>query len=416
MRAALRKLIAGTALVGIVSIGLIAQGSSYLLGFDSPGSIGVGQPELEFAEVGPHPVGVRGLEVAGLEATVWYPALDSSPDSHSYPYSLLVFGADVSTAIAAQPGRAKSEATVDPSRGPYPLVVLSHGYAITASSYGWLAEHLASHGMVVVAPHHSEVLDPRQLWRSTITRPRDIDRVVETIPAWEDTSVFPGSIVDIDRTAVVGHSYGGYTALAAAGARLDMIGFAERCAPPATPNRLEFLCDALVPYADDIAGEAGLESVPPGLWPARVSTRVDAAVSLAGDAAMFGESGLAEIDVPLLVIGGTADTDSPFEWGSQFAYDHVSSERKVEVRLDGAGHFVYAGECSSVRRVVKLMPFGFCTDDGWDRADAHTEIKHRIAAFLYAELGGDDTAAANLTEPSGDLRVRIRSEGYAHGG
>lgn len=416
MSALFRKLITGAVLAGLVSIGLVAQASSYLLGFDAPGVIDVGQPESRFAEVGPHPVGLRRLEVAGLEATVWYPALDSSPDPHLYTHSLLVFGAGVPTAIAAHVGRAGSDADVDTSRGPYPLVVLSHGYAITASSYGWLAEHLASHGMVVVAPHHREVLDPRMLWRSTITRPRDIDHLIDSIPAWQDAAGFPSSIVDIDRTAVVGHSYGGYTALAAAGARLDMNGFAGRCAPPAAPDRLEFLCDALVPYVQDIAGQAGFGSVPSGLWPAQVSAPVDAVVSLAGDAAMYGESGLAEVDVPLLVIGGTADTDSPFEWGSEFAYDHVSSQRKIEVRLDGAGHFVYLGECSSVRRIVKLMPFGFCTDDGWNRSDVHTELKHRVAAFLYSEMVGDDAAAADLSEPSDDPRVRIRSEGYVHRG
>ena len=57
------------------------------------------------------------------------------------------------------------------------------------------------------------------------------------------------------------------------------------------------------------------------------------ALSMAGDAAMFGEHGLAELSVPVMAIGGTADTDSPFEWGTRLTYDNVSSARKVEIAL-----------------------------------------------------------------------------------
>ena len=38
--------------------------------------------------------------------------------------------------------------------------------------------------------------------------------------------------------------------------------------------------------------------------------------------------------VPVMAIGGTADTDSPFAWGTRFAYEHVASARKVEIALE----------------------------------------------------------------------------------
>jgi predicted dienelactone hydrolase len=79
---------------------------------------------------------------------------------------------------------------------------------------------------------------------------------------------------------------------------------------------------------------------------------VDAVVSLAGDAALFGAPGLSAVTAPVLVVGGTADADSPFTWSSRLADDSVSSPRKAEVALVGVEHFVFTGGCGSVRRLL----------------------------------------------------------------
>lgn len=56
---------------------------------------------------------------------------------------------------------------------PYPLIVLSPGFAMGAEAYGWLAEHLASYGFVVTAPEHQEHMDPAdQLWQAAVARPQ----------------------------------------------------------------------------------------------------------------------------------------------------------------------------------------------------------------------------------------------------
>jgi predicted dienelactone hydrolase len=298
--------------------------------------------------------------------------------------------------------------------GGYPLVVLSHGFAITAGSYGWLLEHLASHGLVVVAPHHRELLDPGVLWRSTVERPQDIKTVFSRV----DDAVRPGGefegLIDSQTVAMVGHSYGGYTALAAAGARVNTDAFKFTCdSAYFTSDPLAFLCDALLPRVGDMAESAGLDPVPAELWPSWSDDRVDVAVTMAGDAAIFGELGLAEIDVPVLAIGGSADTDSPFEWGTQLTYEYVSSSRKVEIALEGAAHLIFAGPCTNTRRILSLVSLGFCSDPAWDRDEAHRLVKHYVTAFLLAELKDDQEAKAALAPSVQDLTsVGYRMEGY----
>jgi hypothetical protein len=115
----------------------------------------------------------------------------------------------------------------------------------------------------------------------------------------------------------------------------------------------------------------------------------------------------------VMAIGGTADTDSPFEWGTELTYDHVSSDRKIEVALEDAAHLIFAGDCTSVRRILSLVSLGFCSDPAWDRTEAHDLAKHYVTAFLRAELGDDEAAKAALSPSLGELtNVGYRAEGY----
>lgn len=413
----LSKLITGALVAAVVLVGLVAQAGSYLLAPPATGTVDASS----LAGGGPHAVGVRvlGDEDSPIPMTIWYPALeDSTRAATTYSYAINMLGPDTSTALATYGGGARHGLAADRAGGPYPLVILSHGFAITPSSYAWLAEHVASWGFVVLAPHHRESLDPGNLWRSTIDRPDDIGATL----AYAEETTRPGGeldgMIDSGSVAVVGHSYGGYTALAAAGARIDPQGLEASCE---LANRVDdplvFLCDALVPRLDEMAQLAGIASDATDLWPPLTGQSVDAVVSIAGDAAMFGEVGLAEITVPVMAIGGTADTDSPFEWGTRLTYDHVSSPRKVSIALEGAGHMLFAGGCESVRRVLSLAPLGFCSDPAWDRDEAHDLVNHYVASFLIAELLGDPEAAAELGPSDQSIPgVGYRSQGYGTGG
>ena len=317
-----------------------------------------------------------------------------------------LFGGNGSVALAAYPGAAARDAKEDLSGGPYPLVVLSPGFAIGASTYAWLAEHLASYGLAVIAMDHGEELDPGLLWRATVDRPRDTRSVIAQ-------SGDLGRLVDATRVAVVGHSYGGYTALAAAGARLDSTRLREICEGARPDDPIIFQCDALVPHIDDMADAAELGLPPDGPWPSWGDARVDAAVALAGDAVIFGEAGMAEVGVPVMAIGGTADADAPYQWGTRLAYESAGSQRKVEIGLEGAAHMIFTGPCEVSRRLLTIISEPFCADPAWDKAQAHDIVRHFTTAFLMAERKDDSDAARALAEgPPSSPQVRYAATGY----
>lgn len=376
-----------------------------------------------YSAPGPHAVGSRVVTLDDgppVSVTAWYPARrDRRSDARgaSYRYGISIADAFGTTTIAAYEGQAAPDAVADDATGPYPVVLLSPGFAIRAATYAWIAEHLASHGFVVVAPEHDGehlFTATGELWRSAVTRPRQLRAVLSHIESHARPGGEFDGLIDTDRVAVVGHSYGGYTALAAAGARLDTTGFATRCATArSTKQTGAWLCDALESHIADMAELAGLQSVPTGVWPDQSTPGVDAVVSLAGDAYLFDRAGLGELTAPVLAIGGTRDNDTPYEWGTGPTYQHAGSARRVRVALEDAGHMVFTNLCTAVRAVLTIVPNEFCADQSWDRSRAHTIVAHFTTAFLLAELQQEPTAAWQLDPAGVDiLDVQYAANGY----
>ena len=404
---------------------LAALGAMVFLGWTAAMGLGMvrAAPEhstldptlVPYAQPGPHPVGLRDLTVPGvhpLPATVWYPATTSAAERVTYRYTVGMLSGTNPVTLATYPGEARRGAPADVSAGPYPLVVLSPGFALGPGAYGWLAEHLASRGFVVVSPDHQEPLDPSKLWQSTVDRPRDLRAVIDHMTTGGDAL---SALIDTDRIAAAGHSYGGYAAQVMGGARLHTESLRAACADARHADDAGvFLCDALEPHLGDMAERVGLGTVPDGLWPNWSDDRVDAVVSMAGDAVMFGAAGLRSMNVPVAALGGTADRDTPYATGAALTYRHGASPRAVQVGLVGAEHFAFTGPCASVRRVMTVVPFGFCDDPTWNRATARDVIAHHVTAFLEAELGGHAAAAASLEihpDIGGNVNYRVRGYG-----
>ena len=343
---------------------------------EEPQRTGLRPDAPEFGKRGPYVVGHRLVVIDEgtdhpLEADLWYPALNPNGVAEEIAYEFTPkspeLGGDGPVIIN---GHALAGAPLDDSMGPYPLVVFSHGFSLNPEWYVPLLEHYASHGFIVLAPEHVEH-DWAESAAASIDRPAVIKQALDYAEAATTPDGELAGQIDMDNVAVVGHSLGGYTALAMGGAQYDLNAFSQRCAELPEDDPKTFLCMPVIGQEEAMATRAGLDSVPDGLWPSFGDSRVTAIVPIAGDAFLFDEAGLAKITVPMMAIGGTADTGTPFDWGPGPSYEFASSAHKALVAFDGAEHMFVGTPCDSIPWADELAYRDFfCYDPVWDKERA----------------------------------------------
>lgn len=110
----------------------------------------------------------------------------------------------------------------EPAAGAFPLVLFSHHSGGNRRSATYLTTHLASHGYVVAALDHSEVVAPglaRQVGETAEQRAArahaSIANRVPDIRFLLDRVLSSQANLDPAQIGIVGHSFGGWTALAA---------------------------------------------------------------------------------------------------------------------------------------------------------------------------------------------------------
>ena len=95
--------------------------------------------------------------------------------------------------------------------GPWPVVVLLHGFGASDASYDDVARHLASHGFVVVLP---QMYEPGPLALVHVPTVDAEATVAERVLAWLEDGLPVAAHVQVDRarTGLAGHSRGGRVA------------------------------------------------------------------------------------------------------------------------------------------------------------------------------------------------------------
>ena len=179
---------------------------------------------------GPFPVGVRTIRAtdAGRDRTfpveIWYPAADRHAGA-----DLALGTRDAYTVPQAQTSRRQAAVRDGEARpGVHPLVLYSHSSGGHRRAATFLSTHLASHGYVVAAMDHSEAVAPELARRQDETAGEKAARQERVIASRVPDVRFlldrlagaPVSGIGIDtaRIGIVGHSFGGWTALAATAA------------------------------------------------------------------------------------------------------------------------------------------------------------------------------------------------------
>ncbi|MBN2471426.1 MAG: prolyl oligopeptidase family serine peptidase [Anaerolineae bacterium] len=369
---------------------------------EGPVQVGLRPDAPPYAVHGPYWVGVRDVVIGEgterpLHASIWYPALNPDGLEEAITYAVAIKGnfglPDDWRAMIA--GQALLDAAPDMAAAPYPLVIYSHGFGVNSQTAAYLTEHLASYGFVVIAPDHIELYDPAEFGESAIERPMDVQQVIAFAEALAGPDGNMAGLIDTEQIGVAGHSYGGYTALAAAGGRLDTAAFTARCAEVPETSEMALFCSAVLPAWDELAALAGLDTLPEGQWPSWGDPRVRAVVSLAGSA-LIQADGLKEVTVPLLGMVGTLDTGGEGLASTLTVFNSASSTQKALVTFTNAEHMVFNWSCGDVPALVDIGFFGACSDAVWDMDRTHDLANHFTTAFLLNVLKGDAEAGAAL--------------------
>ena len=218
----------------------------------------------------------------------------------------------------------------------YPVILFSHGFTGCATQSVFLTEALAQAGYFVLAPNHHDAgcgigighegelfsklastvsqapFRKPGVWTEATYRDRhdDLEAILDAIVKERS---FQGVPIDSNRIGLAGHSLGGYTVLALAGA-----------------------------------------------WPSWKDQRVKAVLALSPYCAPFILKGdLGHFGVPVMYQGGTLDMGiSPSVRRPGGAYD-MSSAPKYFLDLAGAGHFAWTNVNKSYQPLINDYALAF---------------------------------------------------------
>lgn len=352
-----------------------------------------------YALRGPYAVGLRSFVVTSakegerpLTVSVWYPALNPTKLEETTTYSMSFPAGEFPLFTLA--GSALVDAAPAVVDAPFPLVVYSHGAYLFRQSAAYLTEHLASQGIVVIAPDHED--NWGNLGGSTlaseISRSADLRRTLD----FAEELTAPGGplagLIDMEHVAAAGYSFGSYIALQLGGARLNLDEFFAWCKEEGEPHGDCAYSDSV----DELARLAGLQEPSIGLWPDWSDERVDAVVMLGATVHLLGFSGTQNVQAPTLALIGTRDELSWEAFDHFDFYHRLPSARKTQVLFENGNHYLFFPTCTAMPDFAEIGFSWACTDAVWDMDRAHDLINHFATAFLLAELKGDAAAAAAL--------------------
>lgn len=196
---------------------------------DSPKTAAPRTDEYDPFVRGRFPVGVRTIQALDtvrnrlFPCEIWYPAAAQHAGQDIAPETLDFF--TVPSPDTQRSQMAVRNAAAQP--GTYPLIVFSHSSGQHRRMATFLCTHLSSHGYVVAALDHSEVVAAELARRDGETDEQKTARaeawIANRVPdmrflldhllsnaAWDSEAN-----LDPTQIGIVGHSFGGWTALAA---------------------------------------------------------------------------------------------------------------------------------------------------------------------------------------------------------
>lgn len=276
-----------------------------------------------------------------------------------------------------------------------PVVVISHGLGSDRNSFAYLAENLAESGFAVVAVEHpgSNAQQLAALLEGQVSsvvptaefvdRPRQVSLTLDALAREARTNPTLRNRVDLSRVGVIGQSFGGYTALALAGATLDFTNLNLQC----SPTTLNLNPSLLLQCQATLLRNPGTSLIDPRIRAAFVMNPIGSA--------LFGQSGYDRIEVPTMVVASAADTVAPAFPEQIQPFSWMSDPERYLVLIGNGSHFSVIGDSTEPGQVIPVPPA--IIGPRPDIAQAYMEVLS--LAFFKVHLQGDERFR-QLLQPS----------------
>ncbi|HEY9752869.1 MAG TPA: alpha/beta hydrolase [Coleofasciculaceae cyanobacterium] len=282
---------------------------------------------------------VKTLKQSASNAQSMEPSIDFAklPDlNRPGPYA---YGKQTKT---LQDGRRQRQFIVDlylpdlPERATSPVVIITNGIGTRLDRYDYLAQHLATYGFTIAVPQHpgSDVQQQQAFLKgmardmflptSYLDRPQDITFLLDELDRL-NASEFKNQL-NLKQVGVFGNSFGGDTALAVAGAQIDFNQLEVDCSPQKNLVNLSLLvqCQALqLPRKDYNLRDPRIQA---------------ASVLFPGSNSLYGQSGLSQIQIPVLWGAVSKDIFSSLVLEQLPAFNALRTDNKYLVVANSLDH------------------------------------------------------------------------------
>lgn len=217
-----------------------------------------------------------------------------------------------------------------------PVIVFSHGLSSRPEDFSEGLNHLASYGYLVAAPQHigSDTIYLQEMLQGYhkdifdrdefINRPKDISFVIDELER-RNASEF-GNKLNLENVGMGGHSFGGYTTLAIAGATIDFEHLEKACDYPYIGLDVSILleCRALeLPRQTYQLQDERVKAV----FAANPVNRF-----------IFGEKGLGNIKIPVFLASGSDDPAAPPALEQVASFTWLNTPHKYWALIEGQAH------------------------------------------------------------------------------